>query len=284
MSVQKLAAGKSVDLKQYTTIKIGGLARSFFVAQSQQEVCQLSRDFGPRLHVLGAGSNILVREGEFLEPVIKLGEAFSYIHDAGGWVEVGGATRLSRILHFCLTGNRGGLASLAGIPATLGGLLCMNAASFGQSIGSVVSEVSVVDASGTVRCFPRESINFGYRRSSLEGAIIVSARLKFYVDSGVRQQINYFLKKRLSTQDLASPSCGCIFKNPSQHNAGFLIDSCGLKGMSKGGAKISPKHANFIVNVHHATYDDVDYLIQTIKETVFKKYNILLDEEIRRWP
>jgi UDP-N-acetylmuramate dehydrogenase len=136
---------------------------------------------------------------------------------------------------------------------------------------------------GTFKLLSKEQVVFGYRFSSLQGDIILGAEFILFETPGLKQKAGDLFKKRIALQDFSFPSCGCIFKNPFQHKAGFLIDSCGLKGLSRGGACVSPKHANFIINKGLAAYDDVDYLINKIKECVYKKYGITLEEEIKRW-
>ena len=115
------------------------------------------------------------------------------------------------------------------------------------------------------------------------GFVILGVSLIIRKSKDIRARISSFLKSRISTQEFHNPSCGCVFKNPSNKSAGFLIESCGLTGFSKGDACISKKHANFIVNLGKASYKDVDYLIQAIKEKVHTKHNIILEEEIKRW-
>ena len=159
----------------------------------------------------------------------------------------------------------------------------MNASAYGKSVSENLLGVEVVNKNAEVIFIKKGDIDFNYRHSSLEGLVILKARFSVFYDSCVYKDINYYLKKRLVNQDLIGASCGCVFKNPPATSAGFLIDSCGLKGFTKGGARISDKHANFIINFSSATYHDVDYLIQKIRDKVFQKYNILLEEEIKRW-
>jgi len=283
MSLKNIELCKQVELSQYTTIKIGGAAKYFFHINTRDELAQIIKDSGPEVHLLGKGSNLLVSDKGVTKPVIQLGEDFNYIKPVGYYLEVGAATPLPRLLHYCLEQKLAGFSPLAGIPATIGGLLCMNASSFGATIADLLSEVQVMDFKGQIKTIPRSQIQCYYRSSSLQEFIIIGARFIILHDHNVRQSINSFLKKRLSRQDFTAPSCGCIFKNPPGTYAGLLIETCGLKGYCHAGAQISRRHANFIINVGGARYNDVDYLIRMAQFQVFRKFNVCLQEEIKRW-
>jgi UDP-N-acetylmuramate dehydrogenase len=300
VSLKKIELKYNQDLKEYTTIKIGGVAKYFFVAHSVDDLTQLMYDTDRRFYLLGAGSNLLVSSGIITKPVVKLGEAFDYIRSDFDTIEVGAATLFKRLSKYLLQNNLTGLESLVGIPATVGGMLAMNASSFGSSIASCVRQVEVMDMTGAIRKIDREDIYFGYRRSSLKSVLLLRAWFQFKECRDVKLRLRAFFNQRLRNQDFNFPSCGCIFKNPSgcdssiypasdslktpkSLSAGFLIEACGLKGLRKNDACVSLKHANFIINMGCARYDDVDYLICTIKEEIYKRYGILLEEEIERW-
>jgi UDP-N-acetylmuramate dehydrogenase len=283
MSVRKISLQRNVDLQRFTTIKIGGRARNFFTAQSAEDLGQIIADCETAPYILGKGSNLLIADRTIARPVIKLGEGLGGIRQAGDRVIVGASTPLPYLLHYCLKNNLSGLEYLAGIPATVGGLLAMNASSFDGAVSGPLDEVEVLDNGGAFKVLSKGKISFGYRHSSLEKHIILRATFSLCPSRDVRKKINYFLKKRLSLQDFLFPSCGCVFKNTDTASAGFLIDSCGLKGLARGGAQVSPRHANFIINRGHAAYFDVDYLIQVIRDKVYKKYGVILQEEIKRW-
>jgi len=284
MSLRKIERLSNVALADYTTIKIGGKAKEFFVANSLDDLKGLISDLGKSFYLLGKGSNLLVND-EFLKcPVVKLGKAFDCIReDKKDLYYVGAATPFSHLARYCLDRNLGGLEALTGIPATFGGMLFMNAASFGGEISSSICEVKVMLLDGSVKVLGKSQIDFSYRQSSFKDCIILGARINLTKENLSKQKIASFLKSRIESQDLYNPSCGCVFKNPDKFSAGFLIDSCNLKGKSKGKASVSQRHANFIVNLGGAKYADVDYLINKIKDQVYKKYSIILEEEIKRW-
>ena len=260
MSLKAAGLKLSLQLKKYTSIKIGGRLKYFFEVSTKEELARVFSDFGREIYLLGAGSNILAKDGVIKRPVVKLGEGFNFIKKKGPLVTAGAATGLNQLLNYCLKNDLAGPGALAGIPATVGGLLATKAEAFGVSLADYSKEII----------------------SSAEG-IILQAQFLFPAADELKAQIAAFLKRRLATQDYSFPSCGCIFKNPTDFAAGALIDSCGLKGIQRGGACVSLKHANFILNRDQASYDDVDYLISQIKEKVFKKYSIILEEEIVRW-
>jgi len=283
MSLKSVELYKQVELANYTTIKIGGVAKHFFTIDTLDELAKTIKDLGPLVYLLGKGSNLLVSDRGVDKPVVQLGEEFNYIRQTDYYLEVGAATPLSALLHYCLRQGLAGFSPLAGIPATIGGLLCMNASSFGAGIADSLYEVQVMDFKGRVMSLPRQQIQLRYRYSCLEEFIVLGARFIVLHDNNVRRTISAFVKKRLASQDFTAPSCGCIFKNPAGVNAAWLIEACGLKGYRKGGAQFSRRHANFIINRGKACYKDVDYLIRMAQFQVFKKFNICLEEEVKRW-
>lgn len=272
------------SLRDNTTIKIGGEARYFFYIHSIEGLSEIVHELGDYFYLLGKGSNLLVKDNLIDKPVLKLGKEFSYIKDLGqDRLEVGAATPLAYFLNYSLKNNLGGLENLVGIPASIGGLIAMNGSSFDREISSLLEAVDVVDKEGNILNLKRQDIQFSYRWSSLKDKIIVRSWFKLERVQDLHNKIKVFFKERLSRQDFSFPSSGCIFKNHPCFPAGFLIESCECKGMCRGEAQVSYKHANFIVNLGRASYDDVDYLISVIKEKVYKKYGIILEEEIERW-
>lgn len=283
MNLEKLELKRKVSLRAYTAIKIGGIADRFFKIHSVEDIITLIGRFGFSFYLLGAGSNLLIKDSLIKRPVIKLADEFSYLREVGNFLEVGASTPLVFLLKYCSRNNLGGLEYLIGIPATLGGLLAMNASSFGVSISTHLKEVDIVDSKASYKTLKKEEIELGDRFSSLKDYVILRARFDFIKDGFRKDKASEFINTRISRQDFSFPSCGCIFKNTPKFSAGFLIDSCGLKGLKRGDAQISNKHANFIVNLGSARYKDVDYLIQKAKCAVYDKYKINLEEEIKRW-
>lgn len=283
MSLKRIELESSLSLKNFTTIKIGGRAEFFFLINGTDELRQALVEFGPSCNILGNGSNLLIKDSTIIRPVIKLGQRFSYIKRSGDTIEVGASTHLSSLISYCLKHNLSGLENLVGIPATIGGLIALNASAYGREVSSCLVELCLMDREGNIQKLKRADLVFDYRSSSIGERIILWARFNLSESVSLKQQLNILLKKRLSSQDFRYPSCGCVFKNPKAKLAGLLIDSCGLKGATEGDAQVSPKHANFIINRGRARYQDVDCLITKIKSEVYKKYSIILEEEIKRW-
>ena len=284
MSLKKIELRHNVELSSYTALRIGGKAKYFFIVDNVDDLRLVLNDIGPEFYLLGAGSNLLVKDNLIKKPVIKLGEGFKFIEKRSGYFSIGSSTKLSFLIKYCIENGLGGLQQLTGIPAEIGGLLSMNASSFGKEISACLKSVAALDRKGNFKVLSKDEVSFGYRVSSLRELIVLSGDFIFNKEKNVKEQFGKFLKKKISSQDFSFPSCGCVFKNPGDgFSAGALIDSCGFKGFVKGAAAVSEKHANFILNFGGANYQDVDYLINKIKETVYKSKGLLLEEEIIRW-
>ncbi|MCK4916761.1 MAG: UDP-N-acetylmuramate dehydrogenase [Candidatus Omnitrophica bacterium] len=283
MNLKNIELKRDVDLKKFNTYKVGGKASLLIIANSTKEVGSVIKDYGFNLYILGGGSNLLINDGKITTPILKLGQGFNRIRRSDDYVEVGGSTSLSSLLKFCLKNNFGGIENLAGIPGTIGGLIRMNASSFGTALSSYLVEVDTIDERGNTNTFRKNDIFFGYRYSSLKNVVILKARFKFLSNSCLRRAIKNIILKRYDFQDYSYPSCGSVFKNPPDVSAGYLIDSSGLKGIKYNDAQISHIHANYIINRGSAKYEDIDFLIQKIKKTVLAEKCVELEEEVIRW-
>lgn len=276
-------------LKNKTTLKIGGKA-DFFSEPGNLKELRLVVNWAKKnkmpVFVIGAGSNLLVSDKGVKGLVIKLGSAyFKNITIKGNYLEAGSGAKLFQIIQFAKGKTLGGCEFLAGIPGTLGGALVMNAGCWGKCIGELVSEVEVLDHSGNIKTIKGKEIVFSYRKTNLGKYIILSAilKLKSSQRDAIIRNIKEYILKRHSSQGLTFPNAGCIFKNPQTLSAGRMIDLCGLKGKSMGGALISNKHANFILNKGGAKSNDVLKLMRLIKARVSKRFKIKLEPEIKIW-
>jgi UDP-N-acetylmuramate dehydrogenase len=283
VSLKKIKSVPDVDLGPLTAIKIGGRARSFFSADSREEVQGFVKERSSDFYLLGGGSNLLIKDGVIDKAVLFLGRKFNYIRKDGLFVEAGASVLLPGLLKYCFDNQLGGLENLVGIPAKIGGLLAMNASAYGSAVSSVAARVEIVDPAGDLKQLDINKIKFSYRHSSLQGSVITRVWFKLKSQPDAKNIAAEFMKQRLVHQDFSAPSCGCVFKNPDKVAAGFLIEDCGFKGLKRNGAQVSQKHANFIINIAKASYNDVDWLIKEIKEGVFKKHGVVLEEEIKRW-
>ncbi len=237
--------------------------------------------------VIGEGSNLLFRRRR-IPLVVHLGSPnFKRMSVEGNYLTAGAAAALGRIIQKAKQHGLGGLEFLSGIPGALGGALVMNAGTGWprrREIGDFIDSIEVIDKNANVRLLHKAACGFGYRSSSLSSdCIITSATLKLKRKSNraIQKEISGFLNYRCKRQDLKNPSAGCIFKNPQGVSAGRLIDRCGLKGRKIGGAAISRKHANFIINRGRASGDDVFSLMELIKKEVYKKFRFNLEPEVR---
>jgi len=277
------------NLSGLTTFKIGGAAKFFLEPKdlkTLKEALLYSRDSGLKVFILGAGSNVLIDEQGLGGTVIRLNsDFFSSFKNKGVLVQAGAGIKLNRLILLAMEKGLSGLEFLSGIPGTLGGAVMGNAGAWGSSIGEFVEEISVLDYNAKARKLKKKDLKFGYRKSNLGGCIILSAvlRLEQADKNEVSSKIKEYLGRRKKSQENSLPNAGCIFKNPHRQPAGFLIEACGLKGKSKGGALVSNKHANFILNSKKAKSADVLFLMDLIQKKVKDKFNITLEPEIKIW-
>ncbi|MCM8780813.1 MAG: UDP-N-acetylmuramate dehydrogenase [Candidatus Omnitrophica bacterium] len=278
-------------LKTHTTFKIGGPAR-FFIQPADIEDLRLLLILLEKhkipFFIIGAGSNLLVSDRGVNGAVIHLGaNYFKRITFKGELVEAGGGLLLSRMLSLFVRYGLAGAEFLTGIPGTLAGAIIMNAGQGerGASISELVEKVTVMDYNGNVMELSKDDLRFGYRDSDLGELIVLGAKLRL-VRKGkkeIKSKIREYLTYRILSQDISLPSAGCVFKNPPGYSAAKLIELCGLKGRSIGGAAISLKHANFIVNLNRAKAEDVLKLMDLIITEVRHRFNVVLEPEIKIW-
>ncbi|MFA6130020.1 MAG: UDP-N-acetylmuramate dehydrogenase [Candidatus Omnitrophota bacterium] len=279
----------NVKLSELTSFKVGGTAKFFFQAKSIEELQEaliLAKRTGITVFILGAGSNILVSDSGLDGLVIKLsGDFLKLKHQRGVYLEAGGALKLNQLILYAKNKGLSGLEFLSGIPGTLGGALAGNAGAWGKSIGDQVKEARVLDYSGKLKLFGAKELKFSYRKSNLDKYIIISAKLKLRKadEDAIGSRMKGYILQRNKTQGNNLPSAGCIFKNPAKNTAGKLIDACGLKGKSKGGAVISRVHANFILNKDKAATRDILFLMDLMQKKVKEKFKVDLEPEIKIW-
>jgi len=276
-------------LKKHTTFKIGGPARFFIEPGDIADLKLLltsAKKYKIPILVIGSGSNILINDKGVKGMVLKLNSAsFRRIFIKRNCLEAGSGATLRQLIQVAAERALSGAQFLAGIPGTVGGALAMNAGAWGKNIGELVQKATVMDYNGNIKVLNKKDIRFGYRKSSLRKFIILSACIKLAKKNKkeIKDNINKYLERRRNTQDASLPNAGCIFKNPPGKSAGRLIDLCGLKGKRIGGASVSVRHANFILNQGNAKAGDILKLMRLIKTEVKRKFNITLEPEIRIW-
>jgi len=274
-----------VSMAKHTSWHAGGPADLFFVPRNAGDLAGFLRQLPAAIPLLwvGLGSNLLVRDGGFRGAVIQT-------HGALGVLERISATRLhveagvpcARIARQCVKWSLGPAEFLAGIPGTLGGALAMNAGAWGGETWKHVVEVDVLDRRGLRRTRPAAEYTVGYR--SVTGPVdewFLAARLEFERQPGLNMDgIRELLDRRKQTQPIGEWSCGSVFANPPGNHAARLIETAGLKGFRIGGASVSDKHANFIINHGTATAADIEGLILHVQRTVEATHHVVLRPEV----
>jgi len=276
-------------LASHTWLRTGGPAEFFFTPRSEDEllaVVRFCRASQIPVHVLGAGSNLLVRDEGVRGAVVKVIEPLlSDITISGTSVTAGGGAMLSHVITEAVRSGLGGVEHLVGIPGTMAGAVVGNSGGRSGDIGQLVSSVTVLTQDGEFATRKGDELSFAYRRSGIQDLLVLSVTLSLVQDDSEeltrRMRKNWIMKR--STQPLADQSAGCIFRNPRGLSAGALIEQCGLKNMTAGKARISDRHANFIVTEEGATSRDVEQLISRIRKAVAEKFAVDLELEIRVW-
>ena len=281
--IKKNYIKENINLKSKNTLRINCIARFYAEPGNVDEIIEaiyFAEKEGLPVLFLGGGSNILLPDNTLEALVISFSGLKEYVITEDGVIADAGV-KLSELIKRLSEKGFGGLEFTAGIPATVGGAIRMNLGSMGKEIGEFVEEIFAYE-NGFFRKVKKEEINFSYRKGYTEG-IIISAylNLKRKDKRKIKQEILNILEKKKKTQPLDMPSAGCVFKNPKDAEpAGKLIEKAGLKGKKIGGAMISEKHANFIVNIGGAKSSDIKRLIQLAENEVYKKFGVKLEREL----
>jgi UDP-N-acetylmuramate dehydrogenase len=272
-----------------TWFKLGGRARHLFRPPSREKLAGFvarAADEQVPVKVLGAGANVLIRDDGFDGVVVRLDQpAFREVEWGESSVRVGGGVDLMPFAKESCARGKAGLECMAGIPATVGGAVKMNAGGRFGEFGSVVSEIDVLLPDGTLDTWSHERIGFGYRHTHLLDEIVLSARLELSQGDPerIKRIFDEYFDCKSHSQPMRDNSAGCIFKNPQGESAGKLIDRAELKGVSCGQAYVSHEHANFIVTKKGATASDVLRLVDLIRERVRRLFGALLELEVDVW-
>lgn len=272
-------------LSRHATWRVGGPADLFIVPADRAElqtVLRLLAAAGVPWVVVGAGSNLLVRDGGVRGAVLQTGGLRRLTFAEDGRVQAEGGVPLMSLIRAAAARGLAGLEALAGIPGTVGGGVVMNAGAAGQEMADVVCEVLLAGPQGEER-WGSERLHFAYRRSNLPAArVVAAATLQLQAASPVRleEAIRHRLAQRQAAQRVGAPNAGSVFKNPPGRQAWQLIDAAGLRGAAIGGAQVAEKHANFIVNRGGATARDILSLIERVRETVLRQSGIELEPEV----
>lgn len=274
-----------VPMSEFTTWRVGGPAKFFMLVETRgalSEALLTAKSLGLPIFVLGNGSNILVSDSGFDGLVVRLVGELAGIRVEGERIDAGSGALLGSVMATAREASLGGLEFTSGIPGTVGGAVMMNAGAFESSISDVLERVVCMNYSGRLKIY--EEFSGAYRTPLVPlGQIVTEAvfSLEKADSSLVKKKIEDVRRKRAATQPLGMPTAGSVFKNPPGVSAGRLLEECGLKGKEIGGASISNKHANFIVNKGGASASDIKALIDFAKSEVREKFGIDLELEVQ---
>jgi len=284
-----IKAEKDYDVKKLTTYKIGGRAAVYAQVVNEEQlkaavgICRAQKT---EYAVFGCFSNVLIKEGRIEKVFIRMKGDFEKISVKKNTVWAGAGVLNSRFLKELAHSGLAGAEFMTGIPGSIGGAVYMNAGAYGKCIGGLVKKIRFMDRAGRMKTAENTGNIFSYRKSIFEknGGIIteVEMRLKKGRSAEIEREMARIVRDRRSKHPWKDPSAGSVFKNKyPEYTAGKLIQEAGMKGVSIGGARVSRKHANFIINKGTASFKDVVMLIGKIKREVRKKCGITLEEEIR---
>jgi UDP-N-acetylmuramate dehydrogenase len=280
----------SEPMRKHTSWRVGGPAERAYFPSGLDDLCAFLRTVPPSepLLFVGLGSNLLVRDGGVRGTVVFLHGALKELslNAADGELYAEAGVPSPKVARFAAIHGFEGAEFFAGIPGTVGGALAMNAGCYGSETWDIVERVLTVDRRGEKHVRARDEFRVAYR-----SVTPVAPREEFFAAGWLRllrgegersrQRIKELLQRRIASQPLEVPNAGSVFRNPSGDYAARLIESCGLKGATVGGAMVSPKHANFIVNTGRATAHDIETLMLQVQKTVHEKCGVELEREVR---
>ena len=278
-----------VSLQKYTSFRTGGPAEIFVEPLGVLElkrVLQFCKDEQKKVFIFGKGTNLLVGDNGVDGVVIHLGGInFKNVERDGRYVVSGAGVNLPKLIRTVALSGFGGLEALAGIPGTVGGAVMMNAGGKYGDISDTIRSLTTMTFDGTIIKYMREDVGFEYRGCNLSEQIVIEVEFELNESKieVVLEKMDEIYNEKQESQPLGTFNAGSIFKNTSQYKAAELIEKANLKGLKVGGAVVSEKHANFIVNTGSATSTDILELIKIIKEAIKKKYDVSLEEEIHIW-
>jgi UDP-N-acetylmuramate dehydrogenase len=280
-------------MARHVSWRAGGRAARFYAPADLDDLAAFLRQLPPQepLLFVGLGSNLLVRDGGFAGTVVRTHAAGRHPELVAGHLYADAGVASPKVARFAARHDLAGAEFLAGIPGTVGGALAMNAGCYGGETWDIVARAVTIDRRGALRTRARAEFDIGYRHCALAGGARLGedewfAGAWFELPKGdgaaARARITELLEKRIATQPLSLPNAGSVFRNPPGDHAARLIEACGLKGLARGGARISEKHANFIVNPKgRASAADIEWLIAQARDAVRARSGVELHAEVR---
>jgi UDP-N-acetylmuramate dehydrogenase len=279
---------RNESMARHTSWRAGGCADCAYTPADLDDLCAFLRSLpaAEAVYWVGLGSNLLVRDGGLRGTVVFTHGALNLIRLEGNAIYAEAGVPSPKVARFAAQNGFVGAEFMAGIPGTVGGALAMNAGCYDGETWKIVESVTTLDRAGQLRQRTRANFDIGYRSVKLREAgeeWFVAARFKLPRGDGEKSRatIAQLLERRSAAQPLGEPNAGSVFRNPEGDHAARLIEACELKGRARGGAKISNKHANFIVNTGNATAADIEALIETARHAVKQKFGIDLVREVR---
>lgn len=274
------------SLKDHTTFRLGGNCRALINVNSAESAAELIKYFRTekiKYTVIGRGSNIIASDDGYDGVILHFGSSFSEIVIDGTTVKCDAGALLASVCMQACKNGLGGMENLYGIPGTVGGALYMNAGAYGSEMKDVVISAEYIDENGDIRAVSADEMELSYRHSIFSGRdlVIVSVTMKLSQGepSEIKAAMDECMNKRSSKQPLEYPSAGSTFKRPEGSYASLLIEQCGLKGFTVGGAQVSEKHSGFVINKGGATCSDVLQLCEEVKRVVLEKSGYILELE-----
>lgn len=273
-------------LKRHTSYKIGGPADFFIQPANDEDIINVLKYFRTENYpyfILGNGSNLLFSDKGYRGAVIDISEYLKEMTIYKNELTADAGASIAKVARFCAKYSFSGFERISGIPGSIGGALIMNAGSYGDSISDNLRFVEVINKDLEKVNLNKSDIGFNYRKSDLQGNIILRAVFTLVKgdSNAIEAQMKEYGGKRTKSQPLTLPSCGSVFKKVGDTSAAVYIQDAGLKGYTVGGAMVSKKHGNFIVNFNNAKASDILQIIEHVKNVVAQKFNVELEEEVK---
>ncbi|MBR0600343.1 UDP-N-acetylmuramate dehydrogenase [Sinanaerobacter chloroacetimidivorans] len=289
LQIDKNKIMMDAPMKEYTSFKAGGNAALLIEPQDKEQLAYAIKVLSENqadYFIMGNGTNLLIKDSGYSGAILKIGAGFASIHVDGTQVEAGAGALLSAVAKEALEASLTGFEFAAGIPGSIGGAAFMNAGAYDGEFSQIIESAEVISREdGRVITLNKEEMNLSYRHSIFQETGDIIVKVKLSLERGdkikIKEKMKELSARRMEKQPLSFPSAGSFFKRPKGHFAGKLIHDAGLRGLTLGGAQVSPLHAGFIINTGDATAADIIDLMEVVKHTVFDSSGVMLEPEVR---
>lgn len=279
---------ENADLAAFTWLKVGGKAKVLFKPEDLEDLTFFLSNLQEEVEIitLGAGSNLLIRDGGVDAVVIRLGRNFSSVSIlSDNRIKVGSACLNYNLAQFCYQNSIEGFEFLVGIPGSIGGGIAMNAGAYQKEFKDIIYSVEAIDRNGKIHNIENKDIGFTYRANNLPDDFIFTSAI-FHCQKGdalaIKSRMDNIMDMRAKSQPIKEKTCGSTFKNPANHKVWQLIDAASMRGARLGGAEVSNIHCNFLINRNNATAKDIEDLGEMVKQKVLARSGIELEWEVKR--